>query len=357
MRFPTDFEVFIINLYQTPLNVASNVVVALIVRLSASLEKDNCRMGQLIKQSLDRHEMMKPKRSYPSNLVPESRIVPSMNIKHKMKRTSLDIKDYTIGTWPQPFITTTTNMRLLPFALSTVSATQLFYNSGTRDGWDYVREEHNGVVEEVTNVFNGGPSALKMTQTFDEAYTGRYHSEVDVTDGYQRGDTRFYGFSFRLSDSWEFTSQGYNIAQFIANREGAGCGGDDWMPSSMIWIDGDQLTSRIVSGSYRQPDCGRDIDQLDNLATVSRGVWHKVILQVSWASEATGEYKIWFDGDKLFDRRDVATTVSDDEVFQFRVGLYANSWYDDGYMEGNQPFRQIWYDDVAIGTEYGDVNV
>lgn len=235
-------------------------------------------------------------------------------------------------------------------------ASRLFYNSGTLSGWDFVRKEHNGNVEQVSNVAYEGSSALKMTQRYDQAYNGRYHSEVDVTDGYQRGDSRFYGFAFRLSDSWEFTSQGYNLAQFIANRPGANCGGDNWMPSSMIWIKGNQLTSRIVSGEYRQPNCGRNIEQLNNLATVSAGAWHKVVLQVRWKSDKTGEYKIWFDGQKVFERSDVATTVNDDELFQFRVGLYANSWYDDGHMEGSQGFRQVWYDEIAIGTTFADVD-
>jgi hypothetical protein len=242
------------------------------------------------------------------------------------------------------------------FLSAVTEAERLFYNSGTRTGWSFVREEHQGTVEQVTNVAYEGPTALKMTQRYDAGYGGRYHSEVDVNDGYRRNDARFYGFMFRLSEGWEFTGQGYNIAQFIANRPGAGCGGDDWMPSSMLWIEGNQLTSRIVSGSYRQPDCSRRIEKLSNLATVSPGVWHKVILQVKWKSDNTGEYKIWFDGQKVFERYNVATTVNDDERFQFRVGLYANSWYDDGYMEGNQPFRQIWYDEVAVGTEFKDVD-
>ena len=41
---------------------------------------------------------------------------------------------------------------------------------------------------------------------------------------------RFYGFAFRLSEGWSFEgTQSYNIAQFIANRPGAGCGDDDWV--------------------------------------------------------------------------------------------------------------------------------
>lgn len=199
-------------------------------------------------------------------------------------------------------------------------AERFFCNSGTRDGWDYVREEHNGRVQEVTNVAYGEPSALKMTQTYDEGYSGRYHSEVDVNDGYQRGHERFYGFAFRLSGEWEFGTQRYNIAQFIANRPGAGCGGDDWMPSTMVWMNGDQLATRIVSGEYRQPDCGRDIDNIKDLGKVDAGVWHRIVIQSKWESSGSGLFKVWFDGDVVVNRTDLATTVNDDEQFQFRVG-------------------------------------
>lgn len=237
-----------------------------------------------------------------------------------------------------------------------VLAERTFYNSGTLNGWDYVRREHQGTVTQVDNVSYKGGTALKMTQTYDANYHDRYHSEVDHNYGYKRGDTLFYGFAFRLSEAWEFQDQSYNIAQFIANRPGAGCGGDDWMPSAMIWVQGNQLTSRIVSGHYRQPDCSRKIDTLRNLATIQAGKWHRVVVQAKWASDSSGYYKIWLDGNKVFERLNVPTTVDDDSVFQYRVGLYANSWHDDGYMKGSQGFRQIWYDEVAIGTTFKDVD-
>jgi hypothetical protein len=234
-------------------------------------------------------------------------------------------------------------------------ATRTFYNSGTLAGWDYVRKEHSGTVSEVTNVVYKGTTALKMTQTYDASYTDRYHSEVDHNYGYKRGDSTFYGFVFRLSDTWEFDDQSYNVAQFIANRVGAGCGGDDWMPSTMVWVSGSQLYARIVSGHYRQPDCSRTFTTL-KLGQISAGQWHKVILQVNWASGSSGFFKVWLDGTKVSETYSIATTVDDDSVFQFRVGLYANSWHDDGYMKGSQGFRQVWYDEVSMGTEFKDVD-
>ncbi|KAL2881669.1 hypothetical protein SGCOL_002816 [Colletotrichum sp. CLE4] len=186
-------------------------------------------------------------------------------------------------------------------APAAVQATYPFSNPGdlaAADKFEYIRQEHNGVVQTVTNVVYKGTTALKMTQTYDPSYNGRYHSEVDVNDGYTRGQDRFYGFAFRLSDAWQFQPQSYNIAQFIADRPGAGCGGDDWMPSSMLWLEGDQLTSRIVSGQYRLPDCGRSIVKYGNLTTVERGK----------------------------------------------------------KMDGDQPFRQVWFDEIAVGSTYKAVD-
>ncbi|KAK4067271.1 CAZyme family PL20 [Trichoderma aggressivum f. europaeum] len=241
----------------------------------------------------------------------------------------------------------------LPLSL----ATQTFQNSGTKSGFDYVLTENKGQVLEVSDITYKGSSALLMQQTFTPGYTGRYHSEVYHNKGYKRGDELFYGFMFRLSSAWEFEQQSYNIAQFIADRPGAGCDDDDWMPSSLIWIQGNQLNSRIVSGNYRYPDCKRPITGTGNLATVSAGVWHKVIIQAKWASDSSGYYKMWFDGNKVYEHYNIATTTNDDYQFAFRVGLYANGWHDNNHqMVGNQGFRQIWYDEVAVGTTFADVD-
>ncbi|KAL6828839.1 polysaccharide lyase [Trichoderma sp. SZMC 28015] len=232
-------------------------------------------------------------------------------------------------------------------ALPLSFATQTFQNSGTKAGFDYVLTENKGQVLEVSDITYKGSSALLMQQTFTPGYTGRYHSEVYHNQGYKRGDELFTA----------SCSQSYNIAQFIADRPGAGCDDDDWMPSSLIWIEGNQLNSRIVSGNYKKPDCSRSFTGTGNIATVSAGVWHKVIIQAKWASDSSGYYKMWFDGNKVYEHYNIATTTNDDYEFAFRVGLYANGWHDDNHqMVGNQGFRQIWYDEVAVGTTFKDVD-
>ncbi|MCJ1469317.1 hypothetical protein MMC07_007950 [Pseudocyphellaria aurata] len=239
---------------------------------------------------------------------------------------------------------------LLAFGL-TVQASQLFSNTGTLSGWDSVNKEHQGTVQQVSNVFYEGPSSLKMTQIYDSSYSGRYHSEVVKNNVYKRGDTGFYGFAFRLQDDWQFSpAQSYNIAQFIADFSDTGC--DDYMPSSMVWLVGNQLYSRVKQGTI----CNQKTVTFPSLATVSAGVWHKIEIQASWKTDGTGFYKVWFDGNKVKEIYNIDTTIADDRYFQFRVGLYANGWHDDNGLKGTQGTRQVWIDEVAAGSTYADAD-
>ncbi|KAL3418735.1 glucuronan lyase a [Phlyctema vagabunda] len=233
-----------------------------------------------------------------------------------------------------------------------VQATEIFSNTGTRSGWSSINEEHSGSVQEVTNVVYGtSGTALKMTQIYDSSYSGRYHSEVVRNNVYKRGDIGFYGFAFRLQDAWQFSpAQSYNIAQFIADFSDTGC--DDYMPSSMVWLVGNQLYSRVKQGSI----CAQRTVTFPNLATVTAGVWHKIVIQSDWQSDGTGYYKLWFDGAKVLEEYNLATTIDDSRYFQFRVGLYANGWHDDGGMKGTQGTRQVWYDEIAAGTTFADAD-
>lgn len=236
--------------------------------------------------------------------------------------------------------------------VTATQATQSFGNKGTLAGWDSILKENKGTVEEVTNVVREGPTAIKVTQTYDPSWKGRYHSEVHRGKGYRRGETGFYGWAFRLQEDWQFSpAQGYNLGQFIADFTDTGC--DDWMPSSMVWIEGNQLASRVKYGSI----CAQRTREFKGLATVSAGVWHKVEIQANWQSDGTGFYKLWFDGVKVLEQYNLATTIDDSREFGFHLGLYANGWHDDnGGMKGTQPFRQVWYDEIGIGSTFADAD-
>lgn len=242
----------------------------------------------------------------------------------------------------------------LPLALGlTVQATQLFGNHGTLSGWDSINQEHQGTVQQVTNVYYEPSTALKMTQIYDSSYSGRYHSEVVKNNVYKRGDTGFYGFAFRLQQDWQTSpAQSYNLAQFIADFSNTGC--DDYAPTSMVWIVGDQLYSRVKFGKI----CDHvPPTTFKNLATITPGVWYKVEIQASWKTDGTGYYKIWLNGSSVLAQYNIDTTLEDDREFQFRVGLYANGWHDDqGGMKGSQGTRQVWYDEIAAGSTFADAD-
>ncbi|TVY33209.1 hypothetical protein LSUB1_G007201 [Lachnellula subtilissima] len=239
----------------------------------------------------------------------------------------------------------------------TVQATQLFNNTGTTAGWDaiFIDSGSKGTVQQVTNVVYQGPSALKMTQTYDSSYTGRYHSEVHHYNAMKKGDTGFYGFAFRLEADWQSSpAQSYNIAQFIADFTDLDCG-EDYMPGTMVEILGDQLVTRRKYGSVC-PTSSQQTEYYNNLATITPGVWHKVEIQASWQSDSSGFLKLWLDGNKVLEELNVATSVTDGRAFEFRVGLYANGWHDDKELKGTQPTRQVWFDEIGLGTAFADAD-
>jgi hypothetical protein len=222
-------------------------------------------------------------------------------------------------------------------------ATPTFQNSGTLSGWHgkEIDSGTRGTVQEVTNNVLKPSTALKSTQTYlGTSYKGRYHAEVYRTDGYRPGDTRYYGFAFRLSSEWEFDGgQKYNLAQFIADFSDLGkpeC--DTWMPSTMVWLQGNTLRTRARSGDLSGSKCVKNTKSFD-VGTVERGKWHKVVMAVSWKTDGTGFLRFWLDGQQKLDQSGISTTVVDpkNRAFMFRVGLYANGWADDGQMLGSQP--------------------
>ena len=121
----------------------------------------------------------------------------------------------------------------------------------------------------------------------------------------------------------------------------------------MVWLYGNTLYTRIKNGTYCHQEPG---EPLPPIGTVTPGVWHKVEIQASWQADPSGYFKVWFDNTKVIDKRSISTTVGDPESFDFRVGLYANGWHDDGGMKGSQGTRQVWMDEVGIGSEFKDAD-
>ncbi|KAI1406597.1 polysaccharide lyase family 20 protein [Hypoxylon fuscum] len=236
-----------------------------------------------------------------------------------------------------------------------VSAVPVFKNKGTLDDWDGTNHEHKGTVSQVSDQSYKPDTSIKVVQTYDSSYSGRYHSEVFKKDIYKVGDEGYYGFAFRLDPDWD-TSHGqtFNIAQFISDLKDHpdNTCKDTFIPSMMMWVEKDQLRIRSKGGDM----CDGTLKEY-TIGTIKPGNWHRVVLQAKWESDNSGYYKVWFDGESALERSSIVTTYKDDQKkygFQFRTGLYANGWHDDKKMEGSQGTRQLWIDEVGIGNKFED---
>ena len=237
-------------------------------------------------------------------------------------------------------------------AASLAQATVWFHNTGTLSGWDGSNLDPNCSLTESTSVVYKGSTSIKAIATYNSGYTGRYHAMKTKNNVYHLGDTGFYGFAFYLQSSWDFSgSQQYQLFQFIANFTGSSCG-EGWQPSTMVWIAGNQLATRRNYGSSA---CSRTVQSYTGLATVSAGVWHRIVIQASWKADTTGYLKMWYDGTKVLERFNIATQINDSRYYRMDVGLYANSWHDQGFCTGSTN-RQVWIDQVGTGSTFADAD-
>ena len=245
---------------------------------------------------------------------------------------------------------------LAPLLLAaSVEATVLFHNPGARlPEWrEFV--QHNGTVKYVTAPSYSGNTAIEFTQINDPTYTERYHSEVVYANAQKLGDEGYYGFAFFLPPDWNFVDQTFNIGQFMASfPNDKGCEGPT--PSTMIWVSGDKLYTRLGFGTI----CGRGTLRYDAIATVRTGVWHTVVIHAKWTNDNTGFFQFFFDGAKVVDQQRHPTTYASASAtqpgFGLRLGQYANGWHDDPPMKGSQPIRKIYLDQIGAGTTYADAD-
>jgi hypothetical protein len=240
----------------------------------------------------------------------------------------------------------------------TSHATVIFHNYGTTaiggtGGWSSYNLDSPGTISQSTSQVYKGTTSIKSQVVYQgTGYTGRYHAMCRLDNVYQPGDTGFYGFAFYLRSSWEFDNQQYQLFQFIADFTDSGC--DTWMPSTMVWVQGNQLNTRRKYGTA----CDQLITEYNNVATVSAGVWHTIEIQALWEPDDTGYIKLWFDESKVVQEFNCKTTLTDGEnrFYDMDTGLYANSWHDDGYMLGSQGTRYAYFDEIGWGTAYADAD-
>jgi hypothetical protein len=234
------------------------------------------------------------------------------------------------------------------------SATVRFSNTGTTSGWDSTYVEHNGTVAQVSSPAYKGTTAIRFRQIYDSSYTGRYHAEVRKNNMAQNGmEQRYYGYAFYLPSNWQFVSQNYNFGQFITNYYSTDAGEcrTAGVPITMHQMLGNVLRTRTISG-----DTCNEVQTSWDVATVTAGTWHRLLLRATWRSDTTGAFKVWYDGSVKVDVANVATILKGTKQFTFVAGLYANGWHDDGKMVGTQGTRELYVDQVAIATVYAEAN-
>jgi hypothetical protein len=238
-------------------------------------------------------------------------------------------------------------------------ATATFHNTGTiADGggfsnWDSSNLDTPCSLTESTSVVYKGTTSIKAQTNYQgTGYTGRYHAMKSKNDVYNLGDTGFYGFAFYLQSTWDFSgTQQYHLFQFIADYTGSSCG-ETWQPSTMVWIQGNQLATRR---NYGSSGCSRTTESFTGLAGVSAGVWHRIVIQAHWTNDSTGYLKLWYDGTKVLEKLNQAVTINDSRPYRMDVGIYANSWHDQGFCTGSTQ-RIAWFDHIGTGTTFADAD-
>jgi hypothetical protein len=233
-------------------------------------------------------------------------------------------------------------------------ATVFFENAGTTSGWSSTPSgEHNGSVAQVTSPTFKGSTALRSRQVFDSSYTGRYHAEAMVSSIGQQGQDRYYGYTYRLMDNWQFVSQNFNFSQFGATFPNTSCGGTINKPTTMNWLLGTTLRTRVKFGTV----CAPVTTEYVVTSSLTAGVWHRLVQRIRFASNNTGLFQTWLDGTLVVNQSNLATTVAENPPFRWSVGLYANGWHDDGnVMVGSQGTRDVYHDHYRIASSFAEAD-
>ena len=232
--------------------------------------------------------------------------------------------------------------------------TVLFENTGTLSGWSNTPSgEHNGSVTQVSSPVFKGTTALRSRQIFDPNYDGRYHAEAVVTGIGQQGQDRYYASTFYLPANWQFVNQNFNFTQFGATFSNTSCGGTINKPTTMNWLFGTTLRTRVKYNTV----CAPLVTEFVVTTNLTAGVWHRYVQRIRYASTNTGNFQTWLDGTLVVDRAGIATTVAENPSFRWSVGLYANGWHDDGgVMVGTQGTRDVFHDHYRIASSFAEAN-
>jgi len=255
---------------------------------------------------------------------------------------------------------------VVAIAVPAVAGTPIFHSQGWMGDFNGTNLDADcNVTHSATTYYPvNGTNSIYVSANYT-GFSHRYHAMVRKTNAYTaQNDEGYYSWAFRLKSTWDFSQQGYTIGQFIADYTGQNPCGEDWMPITMLWLHGNSLRARVKNGSVcNQATIPSNAMQAANTGwviptalgggtpiAVTAGAWHTIQLGVKWSSTNTGYFKLWYDGVKVFEQYNIATTIAEFRPYEFQVGLYANRWYDEHQLVGGQGFRELWVDRIAINN-------
>ncbi|KAF7591737.1 hypothetical protein BBP40_001181 [Aspergillus hancockii] len=208
---------------------------------------------------------------------------------------------------------------ILLISIFTVQATTVASGTNALDLVNHRNYQHDGAVQRLPNVIFGGEITLNITHFNEISHKDGHLTDIQLMENnlYKRGDEGLYGFTFQLHRAWESQPElVYHLARFDADVGDIGYAYWIYMPYTMFFVRDNQLHAFIMTGT----PCSPKFNYLSNLAAVTAGQWHKVILQAKWRADETGYLKIWFDGVNVLQKYNIMTTLDDDRVFRFAVG-------------------------------------
>ena len=144
-----------------------------------------------------------------------------------------------------------------------------------------------GSIEQVEDEkFGAKPNSIKFTQTYDPEYFGRYHSEVVKHNAARIGLTGYYGWAFKLHETWKFDNVQFTISQFITDfSDWDKCVKHHkkaWSPTTMFFLEqGNILYTRIRTGNICQEQANVKVFPI---GPITPGKWHTLVLGVNWQS-------------------------------------------------------------------------
>lgn len=110
---------------------------------------------------------------------------------------------------------------------------------------------------------------------------------------FYRLNSTLFTFLYQINDNGYVPR--YTISQFISDFKDWNCGKyhkKEWVPTTMTYIRGVNLYTRLRYGDV----CVGSGVKVFKVGKVKPGIWHTLVLGVSWQSRSNGYFKMWFDG-------------------------------------------------------------